>query len=59
MNNLKQFLLEYLEDFLIFVGLITILGATFALNAIAGVYLLGFTFLILGVYFAKHPPKGR
>jgi hypothetical protein len=59
MKKILQFLLEYLEDFLIFMGLITILGATFALNIIAGVYLLGFIFLILGVYFAKFPPKGR
>lgn len=59
-NKLKKVLLNHIEDFLIIVGLLSITSATFALNPIAGVYVVGVVCLGLGIYFVKFPiDKGR
>lgn len=60
MNKLKQFLLSYVEDFLIFTGLFLIVFATFLINKIAGIYASGIVLFLMGIWFAKYPfKKGR
>lgn len=60
MNKIKQFLLNHVEDFLIFIGLFLVILATFMLNSIAGIYATGISLFLLGVYFTKFPlKKGR
>lgn len=54
---LSAFLQKYLEDFFILVGLIFILYTTFSINYVAGMYLTGVIFIILGVLIAKKPPE--
>lgn len=54
-KNIKKVILEWLEDILIFGGLILINVATFNLNVNAGLYGLGVTLLGLGIYFARNP----
>ncbi|WP_019850635.1 hypothetical protein [Desulfitobacterium sp. PCE1] len=60
MDRFKVLLLDYLEDFLIFMGLLLIMLATFLLNSIAGIYATGIILFLLGVYFIRFPiKKGR
>lgn len=49
----------YLDDILIFGGLACIVGATFLLSKIAGLYVLGVCLLLLGIFVATHPSEGR
>lgn len=49
----------YLDDILIFGGLACIVGATFLLSKIIGLYVLGFCLLLLGIFVATHPSEGR
>lgn len=46
---------KYLDDILILLGLGAIIGATYMLSTIAGIYTTGAALLGLGVWFAKHP----
>ncbi|MED4969733.1 hypothetical protein [Parageobacillus toebii] len=48
---------DYAEDFFIFVGLLLINVATFRLSITAGLYVLGCSFLAVGIVIALHPPK--
>lgn len=57
--HLKAFITKYLEDLLILSGLIIIIKATFLLSLIAGMYCLGLILLVLGIFFAKYPPRRR
>lgn len=54
-----DFILKNIEDFLIFIGLLLLVLATFMMNTIAGIYVLGLILILLGVYFTKFPMKGR
>jgi hypothetical protein len=54
---LSIFLGNFLEDFLILIGLIFIVYTTFSINFVAGMYLTGLIFIILGVFLAKKPPE--
>lgn len=48
---------KYIEDLLIFSGLALIVGATFLLSKIIGMYVLGFILFALGVFFSRYPPR--
>lgn len=50
---------KFTEDFFIFLGLILIVIATFMINKVAGIYILGFVFLVIGLLLARKPPKRR
>ena len=52
-----QFLGEFVEDFLIILGLLLIVMATFRVNEIAAIFVLGFIFLIIGIIRARRPPR--
>jgi hypothetical protein len=56
-KKIIRFITDYLEDILIFSGLIAIIIATFLLSKIAGIYCLGGCLFGLGVYFTKFPTK--
>lgn len=53
MKKLKNILGDYIEDFLIFLGLIMISTTTFYINYVIGFYVLGFILLIIGIIIAK------
>lgn len=55
MKKFFRFITETIEDILILSGLITLIITTFLLSKIAGLYLLGFVLLSLGIYFTKRP----
>lgn len=52
-GNIKNFLINHLEDFFILSGLTIIISTTFYLNLIAGLYLLGVTLFLIGCYLVK------
>ncbi|AGY77980.1 hypothetical protein [Clostridium autoethanogenum] len=56
-NKIKQFISQNIEDILIFLGLFFILYATFLINYIAFLYILGFILLGIGVFLIKFPKK--
>lgn len=53
-----KFIKNYIEDLLIVIGLLILIGTTLYLSVIIGLYCLGATILLLGVYFSKFPPGG-
>lgn len=57
MKKLRQVFRDYAEDFFIFIGLTLINMATFRLSVTAGLYVLGCSFLSIGVFIAIQPPK--
>ncbi len=57
--NIGQFLIKYIEDMLIVSGLAVLVGTTFLLSKILGLYSLGVVLLGLGIYLAKYPPGRR
>ncbi len=59
MKRIRQVIVTYAEDLLIFVGLAFIAIATFRISVTAGLYVIGASCLGLGVYMAKHPPARR
>lgn len=59
MKNIKVVFYNYIEDILIFLGLIIIVCTTLKLSLYIGMYILGVILIILGIYFAKNPLKGR
>lgn len=52
-TKIIQVLCSIAEDFFILLGLILISLATFEINEIAGIYIVGFICLIFGVIMAK------
>jgi hypothetical protein len=50
---------KYIEDILILGGLTVIVGATFILSFVAGLYALGISLFGIGVFLAKYPLKGK
>jgi hypothetical protein len=52
MKKIKQFLLKYYDDLLIFAGLTVLITTTFRINKFAGLYSLGAVLFILGLFFA-------
>lgn len=58
MIKIRDLFYKYLEDLLIFIGLIFIVAATFMINKIAGLYVFGFITLALGIIFSRYPPRG-
>ncbi|AXM88467.1 hypothetical protein B379_04230 [Anoxybacillus ayderensis G10] len=57
MKKLGRIFRDYAEDFFILIGLTLINVATFRLSATAGLYVLGCSFLAVGVFIAIQPPK--
>jgi hypothetical protein len=55
--KLGQIFRDYAEDFFIFVGLMLVNVATFRLSITAGLYVLGCSFLVVGIFLSLHPPK--
>jgi len=55
--KILQILSGFTEDFFICIGLLLIVIATFMVNKIAGVYILGFICLGLGILIAIKPPR--
>lgn len=51
------FVLGIIEDIFIIAGLLFINWASYTLNNTVGLYVTGFTLLLLGGYFAKYPIK--
>ncbi len=58
MKKIKKIINDYIEDFLIFLGLLIISITTLVINKIIGLYVIGIIFIILGALFALNP-KGR
>lgn len=52
-NKIVKHFVKHFEDTLIFGGLFLIVKATFLINYIAGLYVLGFIFIALGIFFLK------
>lgn len=50
-------ILNYIEDILIFLGMLFIVVATCFISWVAAMYVTGAFFLIIGIYFMYHPPK--
>lgn len=55
---MKKFIANYIEDILIFSGLVVITVATFLLSTIVGLYVLGVFLVLLGCYLTKYPIGG-
>ncbi|WP_256761416.1 DUF1056 family protein [Cohnella sp. WQ 127256] len=49
-QNIKQTILNHVEDFFIVSGLIAIIAATFMINTIAGIYAIGVVLFGIGWY---------
>jgi hypothetical protein len=56
MNKLRKVFRDYAEDFFILVGLLLINFATFRLSITAGLYVMGVSFVVIGIFLALHPP---
>lgn len=55
-------LIMYVEDLFIFIGLFLIIRATFILHAIAGMYVMGAIFVLIGYLISRkplRPPRRR
>ena len=59
MKKIKDVFYNYLEDFLIIIGLIIVSGMTLLLSISIGIYVIGIIFIVLGIYFARNPLKRR
>ena len=57
--SILKILSNYSEDFFIFLGLVLIVTATFMINKIAGIYVLGFLLIFIGVLIARKPKERR
>lgn len=53
-ESIKYKIKKYIEDILILGGLTLIVIATFLINTIIGLYVLGFILVGLGVFFLKY-----
>lgn len=56
---IKKCVTKYIEDILIFSGLLVIIIATFLVARIIGLYITGLILFGLGVYFSRNPLKER
>ena len=59
MKRIKDIFCNYLEDFLIIIGLIIISTMTLLFSIWLGMYVIGVIFMILGIYFARNPLNRR
>ncbi|MDU6116088.1 hypothetical protein [Paraclostridium sordellii] len=59
MKKIKKIFCNYIEDILIFLGLIIIALTTLKLDLYIGLYVLAIILIILGIYFAKNPLTRR
>ncbi|MGL4760404.1 MAG: hypothetical protein ACRCWG_03015 [Sarcina sp.] len=59
MEKIKNVFCNYLEDFLIIIGLIIISTMTLLFSIWLGMYVIGVIFIILGIYFARNPLNRR
>ena len=59
MKKIKDVFYNYLEDFLIIIGLIIVSVMTLLLSVSIGIYVIGIIFIVLGIYFARNPLKRR
>ena len=59
MKKIKDIFYNYLEDFLIIIGLIIVSTMTLVLSIRIGIYVVGVIFIALGIYFARNPLKRR
>ncbi|WP_055338370.1 hypothetical protein [Paraclostridium sordellii] len=59
MKKIKKIFCNYIEDTLIFLGLIIIALTTLKLDLYIGLYVLAIILIILGIYFAKNPLTRR
>ena len=59
MKRIKDVFCNYLEDFLIIIGLIIISTMTLLFSIWLGMYVIGVIFVILGIYFARNPLNRR
>jgi hypothetical protein len=55
--HLGLLLASIMEDIFILSGLGFIIWATFLLSKIAGIYILGATLVIIGLYLARYPTR--
>jgi len=55
--KILMFLGTIAEDIFILLGLILIISATFMISLIAGIYILGFIWLVIGLIMARKPPR--
>ncbi len=56
-NTIIKFISSYIEDILIFIGLLMLVITTYKINNIAGSYLLSVIFILIGILISKKPPK--
>ena len=59
MKKIKDVFCNYLEDFLIIIGLIIISTMTLLFSIWLGIYVIGVIFIVLGIYFARNPLNRR
>ena len=59
MKKIKDMFYNYLEDFLIIIGLVIVATMTLLLSISIGIYVIGVIFIVLGIYFARNPLKRR
>ena len=59
MKKIKDIFYNYLEDFLIIIGLVIVATMTLLLSIPIGIYAIGVIFIVLGIYFARNPLKRR
>ena len=59
MKRIKDVFCNYLEDFLIIIGLIIISTMTLLFSIWLGMYAIGIIFIVLGIYFARNPLNRR
>ncbi|MCP3738809.1 hypothetical protein [Rossellomorea sp. BNER] len=50
---------NYIEDVLIFVGIILITSATYLISFVASIYVLGGFLILLGIFFSLNPPSNK
>lgn len=59
LNEIKLFIDLNIIEILLVIGLSFIVAATFIINKILCLYLIGFIFISLAVFLIKYPSKGR
>ena len=59
LKKIKNIFCDYIEDILIFLGLLIIVSITLKLDFYIGMYVLAIILIVLGIYFAKNPLTRR
>lgn len=54
-----KFIKNNIEEILIFLGLLFITIATFLINPIAGIYVMGTILITIGIFLLKFPSERR